>query len=403
MQTFKYTAKSRDGARVNGVIEASDKFAAVERIRNDYPVVLKIDEVKTGGIWDALNADAFSGKVDEKALSILCNQFSIILSSGVVIDQCLQLLAAQTADKKLKKMLEASSKDVATGEPLADALQKNYPQLPVLFVESVRAGEAAGTLPQTFDSLSEYYRKGDEVNKKIRSSLRYPIFVLAVAVVVLIIVMTRVMPVFVHMFDDFDGELPVMTQIMIGLSNWFSKGWLIIVAVIAAIVVVIELFKHGHDGKLRWANLQLKMPMGKIRLLQACQQFANSMSSLMGAGLTVANALEVTSKCLDNYAIATEVRSYVEKVQTGFSLSEVIHQSRYFPPVMQEMVGVGERTGELVKTLDTVSAYYTQEADYETQKALSKIEPAMLIVIAVIAGFVVISIYLPMFTMYNYM
>lgn len=403
METFKYTALSRDGAHVNGVVEAEDTLRAVEKIKDDCPVVLKIEKVKTGGVWDKLNADAFSGKVDMKSLAVMCSQFSIILESGVVIDQCLELLAHQTTDKKLKKMLEQSVRDVQTGVPLADAFEKNYPKLPALFLESVRAGETAGTLPETFKSLAEFYKRGDDVNKKIRSSLRYPMFVLGVAVVVLIIVMTRVMPVFIHLFDDFDGELPVMTQILIAMTQWFQKWWFLIIAVIAAAVAVVQAYKHGENGRLRWAKLSLKLPMGKIRLLQACQQFSESMAYLMESGLNVAKALEVAAKCIDNYAIGKEVAGYVEKVQTGHSLNEVIHESQYFPKTLQEMTGVGERTGEMVKTLKTIASYYTAEADYETQKAISKIEPTMLIVIAFVAGFVVISIYLPMFTMYNYM
>lgn len=403
METFKYSALSRDGARVNGVVEAIDVYQAVDKIKADCPVVLKIEKEKKGGIWDVLNMDAGSKKVDEKALSIMCSQFSIILSSGLGVDKCLDLCASQTMDKRLKKMLKESARDVETGVPLATAFEKNYPQLPVLFLESVRAGETAGTLPQTFSSLSDFYRKGDEVNKKIRSALRYPVFVLAIAAVVLVVIMVRVMPVFITMFDDFDGKLPVMTQMLISMTQWFQKWWILLVAIAAVIVIFIEVYKHGENGKLRWAKLQLKMPLGKIRILQACQQFANSMASLQKAGLTIADALDVTSKCLDNYAIGQEVHGYVEKVETGYSLSDVIHQSQYFPAVLQEMTGVGERTGEMVKTLETVADYYTQESDYETQKVVDRIEPTMLIVIAIIAGFIVIAIYLPMFTMYNYM
>lgn len=403
MDTYRYSALSRDGAKVNGVVDAIDVYTAVDKIKADCPVVLSITKVKTGGIWDTLNKDAFGSKPDEKALSVMCSQFSIILSSGLSIDQCLQLTANQTTDKRLKKMLTESAKDVATGIPLATAFEKNYPQLPVLFIESVRAGETAGTLPSTFDSLSDFYRKGDEVNKKIRQALRYPIFVLVIAVIVMIVVMTRVMPVFITMFDDFDGELPTMTKILISMTEWFQKWWLLIIAIIAAVIIAIQVYKHGEQGKMRWAKLQLKMPLGRIRKLQACQQFANSMASLQQAGLPISKSLEVTAKCMDNYAIGQEVASYVEKVQTGYSLSEVIHQSEYFPDVLQEMTGVGERTGELVKTLQTVADYYTSESDYETKKMLDRIEPTMLIVIAVIAGFIVISIYLPMFTMYNYM
>jgi type IV pilus assembly protein PilC len=404
MVTYKYSALSPDGAKVNGVVDAIDEYAAVEKIKVNCPVVLKIEPVKKGGLWEILNGDVGSKKVDAKALSVMCSQFSIILSSGIGIDQALTLIAGQTEDKQLKKMLELSAEDVSSGTPLATAFEKNNPQLPVLFIETIRAGEMSGTLTQSFATLEEYYKKTDAVSKKIKSAMSYPMFVLGVAVVVIIIIMVRVMPTFTSMFDDFGGELPTMTKVLISITDWFQRWWLLLAGILIALVVGIILYKHGERGRLNWAKLQLKMPtMGKIAKLQASQQFANTMASLLQAGLPVANALDVTSKCLDNYAIGQEVKGYVEKIQTGHSLGETIDKSEYFPEVLKQMTGVGEKTGELGHTLHTIGEYYTSEADYATQKMIAKLEPTLLIVMAIIAGFVVIAIYLPMFTMYNYM
>jgi type IV pilus assembly protein PilC len=234
--------------------------------------------------------------------------------------------------------------------------------------------------------------------------MAYPAFVMAVAVVVMIVIMVKVMPVFTSMFKDFGAELPIFTKILLAVTEWFQNGWMIIVGIMAALYVGFKFWTRNENGRLQWAKVVLKMhTMGNIQRLNASQQFATSMASLIGSGLSVAQALRVTSKCIDNYAISREVEGMSEKIETGAALSDVIKKSKYFPDVLKEMTGVGERTGELVKTLQTVGAYYTQETEYATQRMISRLEPTMLIVIAIIAGFIVIAIYLPMFTMYNYM
>ncbi|MCH3960585.1 MAG: type II secretion system F family protein [Solobacterium sp.] len=404
MITYKYSALSPDGDKVNGVVNAIDEFAAVEKIRADCPIVLKIEPVKKGGIYDILGADIGGKKVDAKALSVMCSQFAVIIGSGISIEGCLNMVSAQTEDKKLKKMLSLSAEDVAQGTSLATAFEKNYPQLPPLFIETVRAGEMSGTLDQSFNNLYEYYKRSNLVAQKTKSAMAYPMFVLAVAAVVLVIIMVKVMPTFTSMFNDFGGELPTITVVLIAITNWFQKGWMLIAGIAAVLFIAFKLWTHNEKGKLQWSKLTLKMPtMGKINKLNASQQFSTSMASLIGSGLTVAQALKVTSKCIDNYAIAKEVSSMSEKIETGAALSDVIKSSEFFPDVLKEMTGVGERTGELVKTLQTVGAYYTQETEYATQKMIARLEPTMLVFIAIIAGFIVLAIYLPMFTMYNYM
>lgn len=404
MRTYKYSAQSVEGKKTTGIVEAIDEYAAIDRIKAEYPIVLKVTPVKTGGIWDSLNGDVGSKKVDAKALSVMCSQFAVVVSSGIGLDSCLRMIAQQTQDKKLKKMLTSSAEDVAQGIPLATAFEKNYPQLPPLFIETIRAGEISGTLDKSFDNLYEYYKKANTVSQKVKSAMRYPLFVLMIAVIVLIVIMTVVMPTMTSMFSDFGGELPVATQILIAMTNWFQKGWMIIIGVILVAFVAFKIWTSTEKGKIGWAKFSLKIPTsGKIAILNASQQFATSMASLVGSGLSIADALATTSKCIDNYAIGREVQIMSEKIQTGAELGEIVKRSEYFPDVLKEMTGVGERTGNLVKTLNTVGAYYTQESEYETQKMLAKLEPTMLIFLAIIAGFIVIAIYLPMFTMYNYM
>lgn len=404
MASFRYKALSSDGASVNGVIDAIDEYTAVTRIREEYPVVTSISEVKKDGISGLLNKEVGGKKLDYKALAVMCSQFSIILSSGVPVDSCLKMIGEQTKDKKLRKMLLESSKDVAQGATMSNAFEKNCPQLPVMFLETLRAGELSGNLTHSFNTLQEYYEKSYKLNQKIKQALSYPLFVLVVAIVVLFVVMVVVMPTFTSVFQDIGGELPTLTVMLLSMTHFFEKWWILMLAGILVGVALFMVYTHTENGKIWWAKTTLKLPVfGKINTLQGATQFATSMAALTTAGLTVSESLKVTSKVLDNYVLQTAVRKMAEKVETGYSLGEVMKDSALFPSVLNEMTSVGEDTGELSKTLGTIGQYYTNEYNYAVNRAISKLEPTLLIIMALFAGFIVIALYLPMFTMYNYM
>ena len=401
MISYKYSALSRDGAKVNGVVEAIDEIHAVEKIKEKCPIVLDINEVKTGGVYDILNFE-IGKKIDVKALSVMCSQFSIILSAGTPINQTLSMIASQTEDKKLKKMLENATDDVNHGSTVEQAFRKNYDGLPEVFLETIRAGEMSGSLAQAFENMHEYFDKSFKNKQKIKSVTSYPIFVGVIAVIVVIVIMVMVVPTLTSVFSELGGELPWMTQILIDVSEWFGKYWLILLGIIAALFVLFKVLTSGEEGAKRKGELLLKLPVvGNINTLSAAQEFANTMSTLLDAGLTVGEALRVTAKCLSNPAISREVYAMAEKVETGTSLSEVMAKSTYLPQVLKEMSGVGEKSGELVQTLRTIGEYYSNEADFAIKSALDKLEPAMLVILALFAGYIVIAIYLPMFTMYS--
>ena len=403
MLSFKYKALSPDGAKVNGVVEAVDEYSAVDKIKATCPVVVSIEQIKTGGIYDLLNKE-LSHKMDTKALSVMCSQFSIILSSGISIASCTKMIADQTKDKKLKKMLRESAQDISEGVSVSVAFEKNCPDLPVTFVETIKAGELSGTLEDSFKTLEVYYEKSYKVQEKMKSAMSYPLFVVAVAVIVLVIVMVKVIPTISATFADLGGELPWMTQVMIGMSNFFAKYWIFMALAVLLLYMAIKWYHHTESGRLHWARVLLKLPvLGNINTLHGSEQFADTMAALLKAGLTVGDSLRVTAKVMDNYAMGLEVSSMVEKIEAGQQLKEILKKSELFPDVLTQMSGVGEETGELEKTLTTIGSYYTNEYDHAVSMALSRMEPTMLVVLAIFAGFIVISIYLPMFTMYNLM
>ena len=403
MATYKYTALSADGAKVNGVVDAIDEYAAVARIKAQYPVVIKVDAVVKNDALAFLSKD-INKKVDPKALSVMCSQFAIMLQSGMNIAVCMEMIANQTEDKKLKAMLHASAQDVSQGASVANSFEKNCEGLPVTFIETVRAGEYSGTLEHSFKTLEDYYSKSYQLAQKVRSAMAYPLFVIVVAIVVLFVVMIKVMPTLTAVFGDLGGEVPTITKVMIAMSDFFAAWWWLMAAVLVAFVVGTLLYGRTEKGRISQAKTLLKIPvLGNINTLNGAAQFANTMAALLEAGLPVGNALSVTSKVMDNYQLSLEVKRMVDQVEAGYRLGDCIRQSEYFPSILQEMTAIGEETGELEKTLQVIGAYYTNESDYAVQKAISKLEPTIMVFLAAFAGFIVLGIYLPMFTMYDLM
>ena len=397
MVTYKYTAMSADGAKVNGVIDAVDEYTAVARIKAQYPIVVKIDPVVKNEKLAFLSQD-INKKVDLKALSVMCSQFAIMLQSGMNIAICIKMIANQTEDKKLKAMLDSSAQDVAQGASVAASFEKNCQGLPVTFIETVRAGELSGTLENSFHTLEVYYAKSYQLAQKVRSALTYPVFVLIIAIVVLLVIMIKVVPTIIG------GEMPMITQTLINTSGFLGRWWWLIIGVLLFIVVGGVLYSRTEKGKVFFAKMMLKMPtLGKINTLNGAAQFANTMSALLEAGLPVGNALSVTSKVMDNYILSLELRKIVDQVEAGYRLGDCMRQSEFFPQILQEMTAIGEDTGELEKTLQVIGAYYTNESDYAVQSAIAKLEPTIMVFLALFAGFIVIAIYLPMFTMYDLM
>ena len=403
METFKYTAMSSDGARVNGVIDAVDEYAAVARIKAQYPIVVKIDPVIKNEKLAFLSKD-ISKKIDLKALSVMCSQFAIMLQSGMNIAICIKMIANQTEDKKLKAMLDSSAQDVAQGASVASSFEKNCQGLPVTFIETVRAGELSGTLESSFQTLERYYAKSYQLAQKVRSALTYPTFVLIIAVVVILVIMIKVVPTLTSVFGELGGEMPMITQTLINTSGFLGRWWWLIIGVLLLLIVGGVLYSRTEKGKVFFGKLMLKMPvLGKINSLNGAAQFANTMSALLEAGLPVGNAIGVTSKVMDNYILSQELRRIVDQVEAGYRLGDCIRQSEFFPQILQEMTAIGEDTGELEKTLQVIGAYYTNESDYAVQSAIAKLEPTIMVFLAIFVGYIVIAIYLPMFTMYDLM
>lgn len=401
MVTYKYSAVSHDGQTVSGIMEAFNELDAVDRIKQTCDIILKIaavDEDKTG----FLNMEIGGNKLNAKAFTVMCSQFAIILKAGIPVARAVHLIADKTTDKVLKKILKKVAEDVEAGRSLSAAFaERGEKILPPTFVETIRAGEESGNIDRAFESMYLHFDKQVKMRAKVRSALAYPIFVLIIAVAVVIILMVKVVPTFTAIFEEYDAELPLITRMLIGISHFFQHTWLILLVIVVVIVIAYKVYGNTEGGRVRFAKWGLKLPvLGNINELNAASQFANSMATMLGAGLPLTKAVGITSKTLDNYHISLEVGKLTGKLEEGKSLGASMREDQCLPDILVDMVGVGEETGELEDTLHTIAGYYDAELEMATDAAMKKLEPALLVGLAVIAGFIVIAIYVAMFSMY---
>lgn len=403
MVTYKYKALTPEGEKANGVMQGVDEFDAANKIRQKYPIILEISAVKEGK-ENIFTQDLGGNRINYKNLSIICSQIAITLKSGIPIARALALIGDQSQDKVLKRIFLETADDVQGGAGLASSLEKNGKNFPSTFIETIRSGEESGNIERSFSEMADYYDKAYKNQDKIKAALSYPIFVVCVAIVVLIIVMVMVIPTLADVFDSLGGELPIMTQIMIRVSQFFQVAWPYIVIVVLALIIGWHAYTRTEKGKEVQGKVQLGMPvLGKIHTLNGCAQFANTMAMLISSGITVNRAIGITSKTMDNYVMSHEVAAMEGLVEGGRSIGTAIDTCQHMPKTMKEMTKIGEETGELDQTLKVIGEFYLNEADTATKAAIAKLEPTMLIFLAFFAGFIVISIYLPMFTMYNLM
>ena len=398
MQSFKYEAISPDGKKITGTIEAQDEYTAVARLREMDAAITKITPVKER---KQRRAEVATGKVSERALAVMCSQFAVILSSGMPIVRAVELIAGQTADKVLRQILQQSAGDVASGMSLAQSLRNRGKNLPATFVEMVRSGEESGTLGAAFKRLQTYYDKSFQSKSKVKAAMTYPVFTLFVAAVVVVIIMVVAVPAFTSSFSSMGVELPWITRGLIALSGFLVTFWPLLALVIGGVIFAYQMYVRTEKGKLFRARLHLKLPvLGRISLMKASAQFAGTLSTLLSAGLPMIQAVSVTASVLDNAWIGARLKERLPDLEEGKTLGSCLDTAAAFPALVSEMVRIGEETGSLEHTLEMVSAYYDNETDLATRKALSLLEPIIICILALVVLLVLLSVYLPMFSLY---
>lgn len=385
-------------------MEGFDELDAVDRIKQTCSIVLKLKEInpdKPG----LLNMEIGGAKLNSKAFTVMCSQFSIILRAGIPIARTVHLIADKTTNKPLKKILMKTAEDVEAGRSLAASFAEHGDRLfPTTFIETIRAGEESGNLDRSFETMYRHYDKQTKMRGKVKGAMAYPMFVLVIAVAVVVVLMVKVVPTFTSIFDSYGSELPAITRLLIAISNFFRKYTIWMAAVFALLFIVYKLYGNTEKGRLNLARIQLRLPvLGNIALLNAASQFANTMTTMLGSGLPMTKAISITAGVMDNYYIGSEVGKLTGRLEEGHALGASMRDSGCMPDILVDMVAVGEETGEMEKTLDTIALYYDAELEMAIAAALAKLEPTILVFLAGIAGFIVIAIYMSIFQMYALM
>lgn len=400
MTTFKYRAQGADGKAYTGVVEAYDEYAAIEELRLTYPVVERLEPVREKSQFHFDINEPLS--LSDRTLSLVSSQFAIMLKAGLPMNRVVQLVAGQTSDRLMKRILLACAEDVAAGYTLSRSLEKFGDKVPPVFIETVRAGEESGTLERSFQRLQSYYDRSHKMRAKVRAALTYPALVIVLSIVTMIIVMVKLVPDMLDSFETLGAELPVPTQILIAVSNFLARWWPALAIGAGVIAAAIWAASRTERGKLFFSRLRLRLPiLGKIARMNTAAQVANTMSTLLGAGLPVNRAVEVVSRVLDMRSVGADMERCVPRLESGDTLAQSLADVDDLPDMLVEMAGVGEESGSLEDTLNTVGRFYEEEASRASDQALALIEPMITIILGVFVGFIVISIYMPMFTMYR--
>ena len=405
MTTYRYKGMTSSGAEVEGLVEAFDKSDAVVKAKENCRVLVSVEPVSGGKMNDILNADIgdllSGGKIKAKALTLLCSQLSIELRAGLPLVSALKLVAENEEDKKLKKILSEVADDVHAGNGLADAFATRGPGLPRTFIETIRAGEESGKLDETFARLQNYYEKSAAVGSKVASAMIYPAMLIAVAILVVGIIMVVAVPVFEDSFASMGNELPGPTKALIAMSNFMVNNWLLLIAIIAAAALGIIFYGKTDSGAHLYARIALSFPgLGLVNQMNAASQFATTFSTMLASGLPLVSAARITANTSENLLIQEDIEKAVTGVVEGNRLADGMKESPWFPTMLKEMITVGEETGKLEDTLNVVSEYYTQEVDSAVKKALDILNPCITMVLAAIVVFILLSVYLPLFSMY---
>ncbi len=398
MPAYYYEGAYTGGERVAGVVEASSRTEAVALIRQNCDMVLSVREVKKSVKEEMI----FLRKVDSKALSLVCRQFSIILKAGLPLVQAVDLTASQTQDRLLAGILRQVSEDVSNGWSLSYSLAQRGKKLPVTFIETVRSGEESGDLESAFSRMSVYYDRMYKIRSKASGALMYPSFVIAVAVVVVGIIMLYAVPTFSKTFASMGIQLPAVTKLLIAVSNYFTTYFVAIVLAVAGTLFLLHIYGRTPRGRLKISRLKLSLPVvGKIGAMAGASQFAHTMTTMLAAGMPILQAIEVSGRAMTNYAMSRAVLDTISGVEAGQSLGECMSRSRDLPEMLVRMTAIGESTGSMEDTLEVMAEYYDNEVDTATARALSMLEPIIILMLAGIVVVILLAVYLPMFSMYS--
>lgn len=398
MARFKYTGRDRKGKQ-QGIITGSSKRDAMQRLGKNGIKVLDMVEVQESILTKEIS---IGSPVKLEHMVIYLRQFSTLLKAGVSVVDSTNILAAQTESKGLKKALLDIELDLREGKPLSDSAAKHRKIFSSMFVNMVRAGEAGGSMDETLERLAIHYEKQHTTRSKIKSALAYPIVVGIIAIAVVIFLLVSVVPTFVDMFADFGGELPAITQFVLNASEFMQRFWWLVILLFGVFIGGTIFIRQNKKTKYYLDYFVLRIPIfGKMLQKAVLARMTRTLSSLFTSSIPILQAMSIVENVVGNEVISRVIRASRDSLERGESLTDPMRKHWAFPPLVTQMIAIGEETGSLDAMLGKVADFYEREVDTSTDRIKSLIEPLMIVVLAGVVGVIVLAIMVPMFEIFN--
>jgi type IV pilus assembly protein PilC len=400
MASFAYTAINAQGVETGGVISASDVAAAREQLRVKGLLARSLSEMSDG---EGLGSTSISlgAPVKAKSLQIFSRQFATMIEAGLNVVGSLAILEEQTDDQNLGKVITELRKDVEGGLLLSEAMARHPKVFSRLYISMVEAGEAAGILDIVLDRVAFQIEKAEQIRRRVKGAMIYPTMVLIFATLVLIGMLMFLVPVFVKIFGQLGGQLPTLTLYVVHASNILRNYWFIIIPTLIAMPFAFKKWKATDSGRKKFDKFLLKLPMkiGDTVLKVTMARVSRTLSTLVAAGVDIIKALEITGQTAGNWVIEDALAGVRAKVHEGVPIAQPLVENEIFPPMVAQMVKIGEETGELEKMLSKIADFYEDEVEASVGSLTSIVEPIMMLGVGLMVGVIIISMYLPMFKM----
>jgi type IV pilus assembly protein PilC len=399
MPAFRYQAMTSDGKEVEDVFTANTRADVIKMLRGKGYKPISIEEAvvkKTA----TESISVLGGKIKPKDLAIFCNQFSTLIKAGVAVASALDILYQQTENKKLQRALRDVSKEVQKGSLVSNAMKEHPAIFPNLLTDMTESGEMSGNLDNVMGRLSTHYEKESKIESKIKGAMIYPIVLSAVAIVVVIFMLIVVMPTFLTMFEGSGVPLPGPTRFLLGVSNGLINYWYIVLAVVIGAFFIIRAILNSEQGRYAFDQAKFNLPLVKGPMIKiVTSRFTRTLGSLTASGLPLIASLKMSARVSGNVVVEEKVMNMAQDVEKGESLGQAMRRHALFPPMVVSMTEIGEESGSLEEMLDKSADFYDRELEDAIDRLLKLLEPLLILVMAVVIGFIVIAMLLPMFDM----
>lgn len=392
MPVYKYRAKNLKGETLDGEYEAVSLDVLEQMLRSKGYFLVESSvrgrEFTLAGMY---------GKISVKDIAVFCRQFAVILGSGITILEAVGILRDQASKKRMKDILEDVYNELQKGRMLSEAIAPYDDMFPEFMKNMIRVGEASGTLDAILTQLADFYEYDNRLRRKIRSAMTYPTILAVLTVAVVTLLMVAVLPMFSDMLTGMGGNLPGITVFLMSVSRFMVDNLLLILAIAIVLIILFSYYVRTEGGRLWFDGLKLRLPVVKSTVLKTVTaRFARSMSILLKSGIPIVNAMEIMKDLIGNRAVEKKFTEATAEIKEGKGIAGPMKRLGIFPPLLIHMIVVGENTGELDEMLGRTAGFFDEEVEEAIERAVSMIEPAMIIIMAVVVGVIILSVMLPM-------